>query len=285
MGRITLLFRTTGVCGMCLILFSYRTHPSFRLILAANRDEYHARPSDPPAFWEEAPHLLSGRDLVAGGTWLGITRTGRLAAITNYRNPASVMKNAPSRGKLVCDYLMGDQSPLEYLLQVQDQAEKYNGFNLLIGDTEDFFWYSNRNDSILKISPGIYGISNRLFDTPWPKVVRGKELLAPILAEKNPSTDDLFRVLRDEMAPADAILPATGVTLEWERMLSPIFIRNPVYGTRSSTLIFIGYDDRVAFLDRTFSPDSDQVDERKFDFSLELRENGKSISHREHGDH
>lgn len=263
---------------MCLILFSYLTHPSFRLILAANRDEYHARPSDPPAFWKEAPHLLSGRDLIAGGAWLGITRTGRLAAVTNYRDPGSVKKNAPSRGMLVRNYLMGEQPPLQYLLQVQARSEEYNGFNLLIGDTEALFWYSNRNGSILKIPPGIYGISNRLLDTPWPKVIRGKELLAPILAEKNPSPDYLFRVLRDETAPADEMLPATGVTLERERMLSPIFIRSPVYGTRSSTLIFIGYEGHIVFLDRTFGPDAEHAEERRFDFSIQEQNPGDSIS-------
>jgi uncharacterized protein with NRDE domain len=258
---------------MCLILFSYRTHPSFKLILAANRDEFYARPSEPPAFWKEAPNLLSGRDLVAGGAWLGITRSGRLAAITNYRNPASVMKNAPSRGKLVRDYLMGEEPPLEYLLQVQREAEKYNGFNLLIGDTEALFWYSNRSGSPLEISPGIYGISNRLLDTDWPKVVRGKELLVPIFSESNPSPEELFRVLRDETAAPDGMLPSTGVTLELERMLSPIFIRSPAYGTRSSTLLFIGNDDHVVFLDRTFNSDPDHAEERRFEFPLKMYRN------------
>ncbi|PKN23919.1 MAG: hypothetical protein CVU64_23355 [Deltaproteobacteria bacterium HGW-Deltaproteobacteria-21] len=267
---------------MCLILFSYRTHPSFRFILAANRDEYHARASAPPAFWSEAPHLLAGKDLVAGGTWLGITKTGRLAAVTNYRDPSSVMKNTPSRGRLVRDYLMGEQPPLEYLLQVRNQAEKYNGFNLLIGDREGLFWYSNRSGSPLRFSPGIFGISNRLLDTDWPKVSRGKEMLTTIVSEKNPSPDELFRMLRDERTAADGMLPSTGVTLEMERMLSPIFIRSPVYGTRSSTLIFIGNDDRVVFLDRTFKPDQDSMEERRFEFSIEKQKPAESVSHREH---
>ena len=263
---------------MCLILFSYRTHPSFRLILAANRDEYHARPSAPPAFWSEAPYLLAGRDLVAGGAWLGITKTGRLAAVTNYRDPASVMKNTPSRGRLVRDYLMREQPPLEYLLQVQKQAEEYNGFNLLIGDREGLFWYSNRSGSPLKFPPGIFGISNRLLDTDWPKVSRGKEMLTTIVSGGNPSPDELFRMLRDERTAADGMLPSTGVTLEMERMLSPIFIRSPVYGTRSSTLIFIGNDDRVLFQDRTLNPDQDHMEERRFDFVLERPKSTKDVS-------
>jgi len=254
---------------VCLILFSYRSHPAFRLILAANRDEYHARPSAPPALWNDQPNLLAGRDLVAGGTWLGITRRGKIAAITNYRDPASLKNNAPSRGRLVREYLTGERPPLEYLAEIQNKAEEYNGFNLLIGDRETLYWYSNRSGSPLKFSPGIFGISNRLLDTNWPKVVRGKEMLARIVTERDPSPEELFRMLRDETPAADELLPSTGVTLERERMLAPIFIRDSVYGTRSSTIIFIGNDDRVLFLDRAFGADQDRAEERRFEFTLE----------------
>ncbi len=254
---------------MCLILFSYRTHPSYDLILAANRDEYYERPSEPPAFWPEAPHLLAGRDLTAGGTWLGITRTGRLAAVTNFRNPALMLEKAPSRGRLVADFLRGDHSPCEYLLRVQKEASKYNGFNLLVGDRDALFWYSNRNGGIQRISKGVYGISNRLLDTPWPKVVRGKQLMAPILGKENPPTEALFQLLRDDALPSDDTLPSTGVGMEWERILSPIFIRSPSYGTRSSTLILVGKNGHALFLDRTFNSYPDQVDERRFEFDFE----------------
>lgn len=266
---------------MCLILFSYRTHPSFDLVLAANRDEHYERPSDPPAFWSEAPFLLAGRDLVAGGTWLGITKTGRLAAVTNYRDPASLLKIAPSRGRLVTDFLRGDQPPWEYLQWLQSQASRYNGFNILLGDRKELFWYSNRDGGIRQVFDGFYGISNRLLDTPWPKVVRGKELMAPILNAEIPSTDDLFRTLRDETLPADEMLPSTGVPQEWERVLSPIFIRSPHYGTRSSTLILVGKDGHVTFLDRIFTWNPDHVEESRFEFDLELPE-AQYISHREH---
>jgi uncharacterized protein with NRDE domain len=255
---------------MCLILFSHRTHSSFDLILAANRDEYYERPSEPPAFWPEAPYLLAGRDLVAGGAWLGITKTGKLAAVTNYRNPASILENAPSRGRLVVDFLTGDQPPREYLLQVQGEASRYNGFNLLVGDRDALFWYSNRNGGIHRVCEGIYGISNRLLDTPWPKVVRGKELMAALLHEEAPSTDGLFRLLRDDALPADDMLPSTGVGPEWEKILSPIFIRSPSYGTRSSTIILIGKNGHVTFLDRTFNSHPDHAEERRFEFVLEL---------------
>jgi uncharacterized protein with NRDE domain len=254
---------------MCLILFSYRTHPSFDLILAANRDEYYERPSEPPAFWAEAPFLLAGRDLVAGGTWLGITKTGKLAAITNFRDPSSMMKTAPSRGRVVIDYLLGDTPPGEYLLQVRNRASDYNGFNLLVGDRESLFWYSNRDGGIHRLVEGVYGISNRLLDTPWPKVVRGKELMTPVLNSEAPSMDELFRILEDNSLPAPELLPSTGVTPEWERILSPIFIRSTSYGTRSSTLILIGKDGHVLFVDRTFNADPNHMEERRFEFDLE----------------
>ena len=172
---------------MCLILLAVRTHPSYDLILAANRDEYYARPSLPPAFWEEADYVLGGRDLVGGGTWLGITRSGRIAAVTNYRNPAVFLKDAPSRGKLVSDFLMGKQDPAGYVERVRQEAERYNGFNLLVGDLDGLHWLSNRDDRVHRLEAGIYGISNRLLDTPWPKVVRGKKLMAAILAAEAPS--------------------------------------------------------------------------------------------------
>ena len=255
---------------MCLILLAVRSHPSYDLILAANRDEYYARASLPPHFWEDANQILAGRDLVGGGTWLGITRNGRIAAVTNYRNPAILVKDAPSRGRLVSDFLAGRQDPAEYLDHVRRKAEEYNGFNLLVGDLRGLYWFSNRENGAIKLDHGFHGISNRLLDTPWPKVVRGKELMAAALATEEPSANELFRLLEDRVRPADELLPSTGVAPEWERVLSPIFIESPDYGTRSSTLIFIGKDRRVTFLDRTFHPGTDRkVESRRFEFTVE----------------
>lgn len=254
---------------MCLILLAVRTHPSYDLILAANRDEYYARPSLPPAFWGEAEHVLGGRDLVGGGTWLGITRSGRIAAVTNYRNPAVFLKDAPSRGKLVSDFLTGKEDPAGYLERVRQEAERYNGFNLLVGDLDGLYWFSNRDERIQRLEAGTYGISNRLLDTPWPKVVRGKEMFSAALTAEGPSSDKLFDLLQDRVRPADELLPNTGVEPAWERVLSPVFIESPDYGTRSSTLIFIGKDRRVTFLDRTFMPGPERkVEERKFEFAV-----------------
>jgi uncharacterized protein with NRDE domain len=255
---------------MCLLLLALHTHPSFKLVLAANRDEYYDRSSASPSFWEEAPHLLAGRDLVAGGTWLGITRHGRIAAITNYRDPSSFKKDAPSRGKLVINFLLGMDSPSDYLETIRSDAGRYNGFNLLVGEKDRISWYSNRSDRIVPLSPRIHGVSNRLLNTPWPKIVRGKELLAEALKRRaGPSSDSLFHLLQDRHQPPDEALPSTGVRLEWERVLAPIFIKSPDYGTRSSTLIYIDQKDHVTFLDRTFNSRSDHYETKEFEFDLE----------------
>ena len=255
---------------MCLILLAYRTHPAFDLVVAANRDEYYARPSAAPCFWEDAPHLLAGRDLLAGGTWLGVTKRGRFGAVTNYRDPASLRKDTPSRGRLVSDFLLGEETPFGFLERLRKEGHRYNGFNLLLGDGEELCWYSNRDGRVVRLPPGIHGISNRLLDTPWPKVVRGKEMLETVLRNAEaPSPEDLFRILMDRTFPPDEMLPSTGVDLEWERILSPLFIRSPVYGTRSSTVLFIGKDRRITLLERTFGPDHGPVDPRRFEFTIE----------------
>jgi uncharacterized protein with NRDE domain len=225
---------------MCLILFAYRFRPEYELLLAANRDEYYDRPAAPLAFWEEAPDLLAGRDLAAGGTWLGVTRDGRFAAITNYRNPRTLRPDAPSRGPLVSDYLRGRESAWEYLQNLLPRAAVYNGFNLLLGDVERLFYYSNQGGAPQALEPGLYGLSNHLLSTPWPKVERGLKGLATLLDETTePDAAALLRLLEDRRRAPDHLLPSTGVDLEWERLLSPLFIESPTYGTRSSTVLRI----------------------------------------------
>jgi uncharacterized protein with NRDE domain len=242
---------------MCLILFAWKMHENFPLVLAANRDEFHERPSAPAAFWEDAPDLLAGRDLREGGTWLGITREGRLAALTNYRDPTSLKIGAPSRGRLVCDYLRGREIPEAYLLRIAPDADLFNGFNLLVGDPERLFCFSNRG-ARERLDPGIYGLSNRLLDTPWPKVERGKTALLALLAGKqDPSPETLFDLLTDRTRPPDDRLPDTGVGLAWERILSPLFIESPVYGTRSSTVLLIDRRGDVTFAERVFDGAAD----------------------------
>lgn len=238
---------------MCLILFAWKMDENFPLVLAANRDEFYDRPSAPAAFWEEAPDLLAGRDLREGGTWLGVTTEGRLAALTNYRDPASLKIGAPSRGRLVSDYLRSREIPEAYLRRIAPDADRFNGFNLIVGDPDDLFCYSNRG-ILERLGPGIYGLSNRLLDTPWPKVEQGKTALSALLEDKNGlSTERLFALLADRTRPPDARLPDTGVGLEWERVLSPLFIESPVYGTRSSTVLLIDRKGEVNFAERVFN--------------------------------
>ena len=254
---------------MCLIIFAYRSHPDYRLVLAANRDEFYNRPTRPVAFWNGTPGILAGRDLKAGGTWLGITRKGRFAAITNYREIGLTRENAPSRGDLVKNFLIGNSTPHDYLKTVQDKGQAYNGFNLIIGDAKDLLYYSNRDGNIRTIEPGVHGLSNHLLDTPWPKVNQGTSDLRALMIQKEGfSQEDIFTVLADRSTPLDKELPDTGVGLEWERVLSPAFILSPTYGTRSSTLIFIDLKDRVTFFERTFNSDSDHAATVEHEFEI-----------------
>jgi uncharacterized protein with NRDE domain len=254
---------------MCLIVFAYNVHPSYRLILAANRDEFYERPSAPADFWEDQPQVLAGRDLKEGGTWLGVTKKGKFAAITNYRDPASWKNDAPSRGKLISSYISGKQNADNYLKKISSQVDKYNGFNLLLGNDNDLFVFSNRGEK-QKLKPGIYGLSNHLLNTSWPKVSRSKRFLKAALDKKgNELEETLFDLLADRHIPPDKKLPATGVGLEWERVLSSIFITSPVYGTRSSTILLIGKNNRVKFVEKVFDGNPESWVTSRFSFITE----------------
>jgi uncharacterized protein with NRDE domain len=255
---------------MCLLLLAVQEHPDYKLVLAANRDEYYDRPTAAAAFWNEAPHLLAGKDLRAGGTWLGITKNGRIAAITNYREPAAEISGAPSRGKLVSGFLLSKQSAEHFLEGLALEKERYNGFNLIIGERDQLYWFSNRGDGARKLSSGIYGLSNRLLDTPWPKLIRSKETMAHLISnEKDLSPNALFQMLMDRTISDDDQLPDTGVGIAWERILSPIFITSPTYGTRSSTTILIDRQDRVTFTENTFNSDPQHATSVRYEFQIQ----------------
>ena len=224
---------------MCLIVFAWKLIPACPLVLAANRDEFFERPTQAASWWDDAPNVYAGRDLQAGGTWLGTDKQGRFAALTNIRNGSAQRAEARSRGELVADFLRGDLSAKDYLQKLKASASDYNGFNLLLGDASAAYWFSNHTDSAEQsLEPGIYGLSNGALDTPWPKVLRAKAQFASLLCQSAPD-DAFFEMLADTTQASDGRLPDTGVSLEWERRLSPIYIESPDYGTRASTLLRI----------------------------------------------
>ena len=246
---------------MCLILLAWQAHPAFPLVVAANRDEFFARRTATANFWPDHPHVLAGRDLEAGGAWLGLTLGGRFAALTNYRDPGAHKLSAPSRGRLVADYLIGNMSIDAYLDSLQPTA--FNGFNLLLADRQRLVAFSNVSGLRHELAPGIYGLSNALLDTPWPKLGAGKTALESALASL-PDDTHLFQLLRDDAIHPDDNLPSTGVSREWERLLSAAFVRSPDYGTRCSTVIKVGADGTASFEEQTWLPGANSGERNRY---------------------
>lgn len=238
---------------MCLILFAHKVHPEYPLVLAANRDEAYARSTAPAAFWSDCPHIYAGRDLEQGGTWLGISRSGALAAVTNYRESSDAKTSTRSRGELVANYLRGRQRATDYLARVRNDANAYNGFNLIAGDPDEIFYFSNRASRAIAVSPGVHGLSNHLLDTPWPKVERGRKLMTELMQYRSQTLiDGLFGLLAGRVVAPDDALPSTGVGLARERALAPAFIISPAYGTRSSAVILVDNHGQAVFIERSF---------------------------------
>lgn len=241
---------------MCLIGLAWDAHPKYKLIFISNRDEYYNRPAASIHFWKESPDLIAGQDLEGGGTWLGVTRKGRFAAITNYRDPKNIKSKAPTRGKLTYNFLAGQDSPEAYLKQIATQAQNYNGFNLLVGDllNEELYFFSNYENKIKKIGKGIYGLSNALLDTPWHKVKKVREKLRKTVME-NPErieSTHLLTTLIDKEIPEDSEVQQIGLTMNWERMLSPMFIESKEYGTRASSVILLDRRNSLLFKERVY---------------------------------
>ncbi|MEJ2155555.1 MAG: NRDE family protein [Desulfobacteraceae bacterium] len=268
---------------MCLILFAYKHHPNYRLILAANRDEFYERPTAPLMYWEDHPHILAGRDLKSMGTWMGITSSGRFAAVTNYREPGRLIIDAPSRGHLVSDYLNGTMPPNDYLKHLKQEGHRYNGFNLLVGDTEAFYYFSNRSENGTRLESGIHGLSNRLLDTPWPKVVQGKQRLSALIDQDDDlSQTGILDLVQTQAVPPNSQIPDTGVGMEWERTLAPIFITSPNYGTRCSTLLTISRSNHVHITEITWQPAQPAPTlqaETSFDFNIEGKDRSDENRH------
>jgi uncharacterized protein with NRDE domain len=259
---------------MCLVIFAYRCHPQYPLLLAANRDEFYARATRPAQFWPEHPQLLAGRDEVAGGTWMGITRQGRLAAITNYRDPNTRDTPARSRGELTLDFLAGSKSPASYLQQAQANACDYAGYNLLAGDADSLWYYSNSNPQMTApqaLEPGIYGLSNALLDTPWPKSITGKQRLQALLDRPHPSLDELLSVVADQQLADNRDLHPLGLDQQMDRMLSAQFIQAPEhgYGTRSTTALKIDMQGEVQWREVSFDDRGRRSNDSSEQFTLQ----------------
>lgn len=225
---------------MCLIALAWKVAPDRPLLLIANRDEFHERPAAPLSFWADAPDICAGRDLREGGTWLGVHRSGRLAAVTNVREPQDGQRFERSRGALTSAFLQSREPARAFAERLHADAPRYGGFNLLLWDGRELVYASNRPQTRAQtVAPGIHGLSNAQLDTPWPKVQRAKRRLEAWLAGGEADSEALFEAMSDREPPADAELPDTGVGLEAERVLAPPFIYRPGYGTRCTTWVQI----------------------------------------------
>lgn len=234
---------------MCLVAVALDAHPRYALAIAANRDEYHAREARPAHWWDEG--WLAGRDLSAGGTWFGVRRDGRWALVTNVREPGRKDATAASRGGLVTGALSAPSLD-DYVSRLGVAGRRYNGYNLLAGSPGGARWTSNREDAAHAIGPGVSALSNAALGTPWPKVRRLSAALADWTGRGDDRIDDLFDALADRARAPDEALPSTGVTIEWERMLSAPFIVSDRYGTRCSTVLVVGRDGEARFVERSF---------------------------------
>lgn len=266
---------------MCLILFAYRAHKKYPLIIAANRDEFFSRPTIEAKFWEQSPKLLAGRDELAGGTWLGVNKNGRFSAITNFRQAQDLQplnSKLRSRGEIAVEFLQQQGTPLEFAQSLHQKSDSYNGFNVLLGDTNHLVCYSNKSKQITELTPGIYGLSNHLLNSPWQKVEEGKRNLKTLISSKNSTeieTEDLLSILTNSSTAPDNMLPDTGFPAEKEKMLSAAFISSGQYGTCCSTAITFGQQGRVRFHERNYPKTedalrhlSDTVSNQQYEFTI-----------------
>jgi uncharacterized protein with NRDE domain len=257
---------------MCLILLAWRVHPDYPLVFGGNRDEAYERSSAPAQFWKDDSQIFGGRDLEMGGTWLGITRSGRMAAVTNYRDGSGHKLAARSRGELTAGFLRGNTAPNAYLGGVAPQAHAYSGYTLIVGDQDHLFAFSNRGGGIEELASGVHGVSNHLPNTPWPKIVRGKQRLEALLKAGDAKlAEGLFQALAERTVAPDAELPDSGVGLQRERELSPAFVAGERYGTRATTVILVSRRNEVVFAERRFGARGAPLGETSQRFALQRR--------------
>ena len=252
---------------MCLLVIAWKVHPRYRLILAGNRDEFHERPAAPLGWWQDDPRILGGRDLKANGTWLGVARSGRFGVVTNYRDLQAPVEGAPSRGGLVPRFLTGATSPKEFLDDLRGAAPRYSGFNLLVGGSRALYYFSNRGPAAPRaLAPGIYGLSNHLIDTPWPKVIRTRAGFTDLLRHPDVQPEDLFSLLASKQPAEPTQLPATGLPPDWEKVVSAPFVVNERYGTRCSNVLLVERNGRTVLHERRFDSGGIQTGTTRFEF-------------------
>lgn len=254
---------------MCIVSLHCQDHPTYKLIVAANRDEFYERPTAQAGYWSDHPTILGGRDLRGMGTWLGITAQGRIAMLTNYRNLAAEIPDRKSRGQIVNEFLISKAEPLTLFEQLQHNRTQYNGFNVIAGTVDELYHYGNNESSITKLTSGTYSVSNGTFGAKWPKTTRAKHMLHEYVKQQDDIVvEDLFQQLNNREIAADPLLPQTGIELSLERNLSSIFIdKVPNYGTRVSTVILVSHHNEVTFVERMYD-NGQYADERQFSFSL-----------------
>ena len=253
---------------MCLLVIAWQVHPRYRLVVAANRDEFHERPTEPMALWPPPDDIIAGRDLRAGGTWLGVDRHRRFGIVTNFRELQRPAAGAPSRGNLIPGYLRNPSPVTQYLHNLEAVAEQYSGFNLLLSDQDSLWYVSNRAPQFARsLPPGIYGLSNELLDTPWPKLQRVRGRFDALINQAgNIPEEALFAILADPtQAGVDDTLPDTGLSHEWEQLLSSPFISNGEYGTRCSTLVRVDEKGALTLNERRFGPQGILLGDTRFD--------------------
>lgn len=254
---------------MCIIFIITNKHPDFPIIIAANRDEYYSRPTASAHFWPDV-QILAGKDLLAGGTWLGVNRQGYFAAVTNYRQ-TELSVPSQSRGLLVTHFLTGNHDFTEYFHRLSTTTHDYAGYNCVFGqlspENSQIMYFSNRAEKSASLNSGIYGLSNALLDTPWPKVITGKMHIETLLAHAF-DIEEWLQALRDSQGAEDEDLPDTGLTMATERMLAPIFIQGENYGTRSSTVITVSHTGILSFYERTYTAGGTCIQNQQFSFEI-----------------
>jgi uncharacterized protein with NRDE domain len=254
---------------MCLLVVSWFAHRRYRLVVAANRDEFHERPTAPLGWWNDEPGILAGRDQRAGGTWLGVARSGRFGLVTNFRDAQPPKpESSPSRGELVPGFLRGHDDPQRYLRTLSDRSTDYAGFNLLLGDRQSLLYFTNSNGKGSRLlGPGVYGLSNHRLDEPWPKLVRTRERFTAALGQDDPSAVEFFDLLTDRTPAATDVVPDAGLPPELLQALSAPFVRHERYGTRCSTVLLVEHDGRIVVHERRFDAAGEQTGATRIEFS------------------